>query len=99
MERKLVICMVLFLAGIASFNFTYSLMDENINKLAEYKQQVNLLEPLPQAEEVLKPNPIQEEVKIMDPIYIDDYTEKTDEITENGSLVSSAEKIISEVFN
>ena len=86
MERKLVICMVLFLAGIASFNFTYSLMDE---KTA----------PLPQAEEVLKPNPIQEEIKIMDPIYIDDYTEKTDEITENGSLASSAEKIISEVFN
>lgn len=86
MERKLVICMVLFLAGIASFNFTYSLMDE---KTA----------PLPQAEEVLKPNPIQEEIKIMDPIYIDDYTEKTDEITENEGLVSSVEEAIREVFN
>ena len=86
MERKLVICMVLFLAGIASFNFTYSLMDE---KTA----------PLPQAEEVLKPNPIQEEVKIMDPIYIDDYTEKTDEVTENEGLVSSVEEPVREVFN
>lgn len=86
MERKLVICMVLFLAGIATFNFTYSLTNE---KTA----------PLPQAEEVLKPNPIQEEIKIMDPIYIDDYTEKTDEITENEGLVSSVEEAIREVFN
>ena len=86
MERKLVICMVLFLAGIASFNLTYSLIDE---KTA----------PLPQAEEVLKPNPIQEEVKIMDPIYIDDYTEKTEEITENEGFVSDVEEPVREVFN